>query len=126
VGALYQQNEYQYKDETISNESLTHSTHSLCTHTLSLQYFLAILTPLPRSFPFLLLSIVDGTSHTPSAENCEESGRGGGGLNGSNVSLERATDLSVLDTVNVAGQDILDSDQTPTNLTGEFKATCQV
>jgi hypothetical protein len=58
----------------------------------------------------------------PSAENCEESGRGGGGLNSSNVSLECATDSSVLDTVNITGQDILDSNRTPTNLTGEFKA----
>ncbi|KAN0137999.1 hypothetical protein V8E53_004170 [Lactarius tabidus] len=35
----------------------------------TLQSFLAILTPLPCSFPFLLLSIVDGTLHMPSAEN---------------------------------------------------------
>jgi hypothetical protein len=47
-----------------------------------------------------------------------------GGFNGSNTSLEYATGLSVSNGVNVAGQHILDNNQTPTNLAGGFKTSC--
>jgi hypothetical protein len=48
-----------------------------------------------------------------------------GGLNGSNVSLEHATGPNIPSSVNVADQDILDNNQTPTNLTSEFETSCQ-
>ena len=48
-----------------------------------------------------------------------------GGLNGSNVSLEHATGPNTSSSVNVAGQDHIDNDQTPTNLMGGFETSCQ-
>ena len=46
-----------------------------------------------------------------------------GGLNGSNMSLGHATGPDV-NSDNIASQSVL-HDQTPTNLKGEFKTSCQ-
>ena len=95
-----------------------------CAHTC-MHTFLSILVHLPLSimlffvfFSYLLSMVPHMRCAQKTVGNHAE-----GGLNGSNVSLGHATGLDV-NSVNIASQSVL-HDQTPTNLKGEFKTSCQ-
>lgn len=120
-GALYQQNQCQYKDRTISSELLTHFTHFLCTRTHSIPFWRIL--PLHHTL-FRVCSYL--SSMAPRTRRAQRMVRNQaeGGLNGSNVSLGHATAPDV-NSVNVAAQDVLHNDQTPINLKGEFETSCQ-